>query len=172
MHNTKTKTGLCIGQRSPSDESQCCDSLWLPSFVIRNADEMPQGRVQPYYITVNAAGVVTWRVQFRSNFYTSLDVQAFPFDSQRLEVLLQLLNLNPERGRVKVRRGVSGFLGGVEDVARKQKKLPTQLLSQTHSSLPLSFSLSKQQVTPSARGLHLFTLGYERLEGMEQGKTT
>lgn len=69
---------LCIGQRAPSEESQCCDSLWLPSFVIRNADEMPQGRLQPYYITVDeATGVVTWRVQFRSNFYTSLDVQAF-----------------------------------------------------------------------------------------------
>jgi hypothetical protein len=134
---------------------------------------MPQGRVQPYYITVSAAGVVTWRVQFRSDFYTSLDVQAFPFDSQRLEVLLQLLNLNPERGRVKVRRGVSGFLGeGVEEVIRKHKNfLPFQLLSQTHSSLPLSFCLSKQQVTPSARGLHLFTLGYALLEGMEHGKT-
>ena len=58
--------------------SQCCDSLWLPSFVIRNADEMPQGRLQPYYITVDdASGVVTWRLEFRSNFYTSLDVQAF-----------------------------------------------------------------------------------------------
>jgi len=58
--------------------SQCCDSLWLPSFVIRNTDEMPQGRLQPYYITVDdASGVVTWRVEFRSNFYTSLDVQAF-----------------------------------------------------------------------------------------------
>jgi len=58
--------------------SQCCDSLWLPSFVIRNADEMPQGRLQPYYIAVDDdSGVVTWRVEFRSNFYTSLDVQAF-----------------------------------------------------------------------------------------------
>ena len=58
--------------------SQCCDSLWLPSFVIRNADEMPQGRLQHYYITVDdASGAVTWRVEFRSNFYTSLDVQAF-----------------------------------------------------------------------------------------------
>jgi hypothetical protein len=58
--------------------SQCCDSLWLPSFVIRNADEMPQGRLQPYYIAVDDdSGVVTWRMEFRSNFYTSLDVQAF-----------------------------------------------------------------------------------------------
>ena len=39
---------------------------------------MPQGRLQPYYITVDdASGVVSWRVEFRSNFYTSLDVQAF-----------------------------------------------------------------------------------------------
>ena len=76
--NEQQPSGLCIGQRAPSDVSQCCDSLWLPSFVIRNADEMPQGRLQPYYITVDdASGVVTWRVEFRSNFYTSLDVQAF-----------------------------------------------------------------------------------------------
>ena len=73
---------LCVGQRAPSEVSQCCDSMWLPSFVIRNADEMPQGRLQPYYITVDSAGVVTWRVQFRSDFYTSLNVQAFPFDTQ------------------------------------------------------------------------------------------
>lgn len=29
---------LCVGQRAPSESSQCCDSMWLPSFVIRNAD--------------------------------------------------------------------------------------------------------------------------------------
>jgi len=78
---------------------------------------MPQGRLQPYYITVDAeTGVCTWRVQFRSNFYTSLNVQAFPFDTQRLEVLLQNVNLDPGRSRVKV--------------------------------------------TPSARGIHLFSLGW------------
>ena len=26
-------TGLCVGQRAPSEQSQCCDSMWLPSFV-------------------------------------------------------------------------------------------------------------------------------------------
>lgn len=78
---------------------------------------MPQGRLQPYYITVDAeTGVCTWRVEFRSNFYTSLNVQAFPFDTQHLEVLLQYVNLNPGQSRVKV--------------------------------------------TPSARGIHLFSLGW------------
>lgn len=78
---------------------------------------MPEGRLQPYYITVDAeTGVCTWRVEFRANFYTSLNVQAFPFDKQRLEILLQYLNLNPGQSRVKV--------------------------------------------TPSARGIHLFSLGW------------
>ena len=61
---------------------------------------MPQGRLQPYLISILDKGVVAWRVSFRSSFYTYLDVQAFPFDQERLEVLFQLSNL-PGTGKVR-----------------------------------------------------------------------
>lgn len=54
-----------------------CDTLWLPTFVLRNVNELPQGRVQPAYITVDSKGIVTWRVQFTGVFYTPMRLKAF-----------------------------------------------------------------------------------------------
>eukprot|EP00884_Botryococcus_braunii_P000773 jgi/Botrbrau1/10697/Bobra.357_1s0001.1 len=69
----------------------CCDNIWLPSFIIRNIDEYPQGRSQPMQITVRD-NVVTWRVQLAGHFYTPMDLRAFPYDTQHLMLHMQLLN--------------------------------------------------------------------------------
>eukprot|EP00884_Botryococcus_braunii_P017545 jgi/Botrbrau1/4474/Bobra.0220s0008.1 len=83
----------CNGQLASGPLVQCCDTLWLPTFVVRNVDEFPQGRVQPYYITVSADGIVTWRVQFNCRFYVPMSMEAFPFDKQELMVKLQMFQL-------------------------------------------------------------------------------
>lgn len=45
--------------------------------MLRNVNELPQGRVQPSYITVDDKGVVTWRVQLTGIFYTPMRLKAF-----------------------------------------------------------------------------------------------
>ena len=50
--------------------------------------EYPQGRAQPYYIDVREDGRVDWRVEVRADLITTLDVTAFPFDSQTLDVVI------------------------------------------------------------------------------------
>ena len=59
---------LCRGQEMRHELSTCCDSLFLPSFVFRNIDKIPQDRVQPYSIKAREDGVVTWRVEVRFPF--------------------------------------------------------------------------------------------------------
>ena len=102
----------CNGQRvfAPG-VSRCCDPpLWLPSIVFRNVEEFPQGRAQPYYIDVDPdAGTVTWRVEMRSSFLTTLDVSAFPFDTQSLDMVATLFNFP---GQVSARCGGGGGGGG------------------------------------------------------------
>lgn len=151
--------GLCVGQRAPSEDSKCCDSMWLPSLVARTVDELPQGRLQPYYITVDDAGVATWRVEFRGNFYTNLDVEAFPFDKQNLQILFQYVNLRPGDSRVKV-RGV----GESEEEGRRRRRRDEKEKNQLSYFLSLFPCHQKptpnpKQITPSARGLHLFSMG-------------
>ena len=56
--------------RPPPRSARSCSTVWLPSIVFRNVNEFPQGRVQPYYITVTPDGVVSMRVETRADFYT------------------------------------------------------------------------------------------------------
>eukprot|EP00884_Botryococcus_braunii_P000774 jgi/Botrbrau1/10698/Bobra.357_1s0002.1 len=94
---TFNETGVCqrpcynIDRPLPG-AAACCDTLWLPTFIIRNIEEYPQGRSQPAHIQVLPRNVVTWRVQFAAQFYTPMDMMAFPFDTQKLMVHLQLSN--------------------------------------------------------------------------------
>ena len=114
---TKNCERLCNRQKSPPPGALCCDSLWLPTILVRNINEFPQGRTQPSYITVTPEGVVTWRVEVRADLYTTLDLVAFPFDRQSLDVVLQILG---RRGESAVRvvpsaTGTKLFLAGTGD---------------------------------------------------------
>lgn len=43
---------LCVAVRWGC--RQCCDGIWLPTFVLRNAVQLPEGRVEPLYAIVVA----------------------------------------------------------------------------------------------------------------------
>lgn len=150
----------CSGQHMAVPGEPCCDGMWLPSVLVRNVEEFPQGRTQPYSIEVSPEGVVTWRVgefvcwrgeadvfslfpfspfglsfdrerrrssrflsslflfhppptfffpprntqtEVRGDMYTTLDVRAFPFDSQ-----VSFFFFKRESGAKKKRKKVEG----------------------------------------------------------------
>ena len=114
---TKTCERLCNRQRQAAPGALCCDTLWLPTVTPRNINEFPQGRTQPSHITVTPEGVVTWRVEMRADLYTTLDLVAFPFDRQSLDMVLQILG---QRGEAAIRvipsaTGTKLFLAGTGD---------------------------------------------------------
>ena len=72
----------CDTTHAPSDTSDCCDGMWLPTLAPKNIEELPGGRLQPSTIRVAADGAVNWRVSVRANIYSTLNVANFPFDRQ------------------------------------------------------------------------------------------
>ena len=154
----------CNGQRVfVPGVSRCCDPpLWLPSIVFRNVEEFPQGRAQPYYIDVDPdAGTVTWRVEMRSSFLTTLDVSAFPFDTQSLDMVATLFNFP---GQVSARCGGGGGGGGGGRGGGAVRGgiggLPPILFSPFFFPF-LFFPLKKGvvRVIPSATALGIYTFG-------------
>lgn len=72
----------CNGQKAPTPESRCCSSLYLPTILIRNVAEYPQGRSQAYTIRVEPDHTVMWRSEVRGMFYTTASYPSFPWDVQ------------------------------------------------------------------------------------------
>jgi hypothetical protein len=62
----------CQNTFMPTNGTLCCDNMYLPSLVLRNVVEYPQGRPQSTQITVTDDGVVTWRVMMRADIYTNV----------------------------------------------------------------------------------------------------
>jgi len=66
-------------------EYECCDCMWLPSVKMLNAYSLPEDRLQPYGITVDAdTGAVGWWTAIQAVYFTPMDFHRFPFDSQTL----------------------------------------------------------------------------------------
>ena len=149
---------LCNGQRAFSAVSRCCDApLWLPSIVFRNVDEFPQGRAQPYYIDVSETGAVTWRVEVRSSYLTTLDVSAFPFDTQSLDMIATLSNY-PGQGAVRVIPSATGlglFTFGTGDDLSGWHAKDVHIFVRNpanYSSVFSSEQVARRQVSVSAPG--------------------
>jgi hypothetical protein len=148
---------LCNQQRAESAVSQCCDTLWLPSIVFRNIDEFPQGRVQPSYVDVSPDGVVSWRVEMRANFLTTLDVSAFPFDTQSLDIVATMSNY-PGQGTVRLVPSATGlgiFTFGAGDDVSGWHAHDVDIFVRTpqnYSSVFTSEHVLRRQVSLSAPG--------------------
>lgn len=147
----------CSGQHMAVPGEPCCDGMWLPSVLVRNVEEFPQGRTQPYSIEVSPEGVVTWRVEVRGDMYTTLDVRAFPFDSQTLDIHMQYINNDPEVSQIEFvssSRGLKLFtIGSGDDLSGFEAK--NIYIFTTTEPFPLQFDdplVHNQVVARSARG--------------------
>lgn len=73
----------CDNTYVPTNATRCCDDLFLPSLILRNVAEYPQGRPQATQITVTEEGIVTWRVMMRADLYTTVRDGGIPIPPSR-----------------------------------------------------------------------------------------
>jgi hypothetical protein len=126
---------LCNGQRAFSaTTNKCCAGVWTPNLILRNvmgarrggrprgggarrpaahplpapSPELPEGRTQPYTLSVGADGKVAWRLEVQGVWYTFLNLHAFPLDRQRLNVMLSHTNFNASVAYVAFVASASG----------------------------------------------------------------
>ena len=71
----------------------CCDEpLWLPTIAMMNVYSLPDTRLQPYQIVADKEGGVSWAVTINGEFFSPMNVQYFPFDSQALKMEFAYVN--------------------------------------------------------------------------------
>ena len=73
--------------KAPTDETMCCDDVWLPSMKIRNVDGTLTDRDQYYniYFSKDDANV-GYQLNLQGTFFSPMHFAKFPFDSQMLEI--------------------------------------------------------------------------------------
>lgn len=75
----------CSGQRMLEGDptaGTCCTKVWAPAALFRNVYEFPQGRTQPYVFYVSPDGRVSYRVEVNGEYYSPLQLRAYPLDTQ------------------------------------------------------------------------------------------
>lgn len=73
--------------KGQSDETACCDNVWLPSMKIRNVDGTLTDRDQYYSIYFSKDDDnVGYQLNLQGTFFSPMHFAKFPFDSQVLEI--------------------------------------------------------------------------------------
>ncbi|KAI8464918.1 MAG: hypothetical protein J3K34DRAFT_101369 [Monoraphidium minutum] len=82
---------------------KCCDGVWLPTFALRNLAAMPTSRTEPLYLVkvMEDKETVAWRMSLHATFVTAMNFARFPFDTQRLQVILSTTQPTPDKIRIK-----------------------------------------------------------------------
>jgi len=94
----------------------CCDSIWLPDFMIVNVVELPEGRVirEEIGLVGPNSNVVTWFSIVQGTFYTDMNVRDYPFDEQDLAIQFVLDNQGSDIGRVVLEASAGGESRGIQ----------------------------------------------------------
>ena len=72
------------------DLPQCCDGIFLPSFVFSNA--LGFADIRPSRIVVTPDGEVLWEIQVHGTYFQSMNLRHHPFDSLACLVDIKLVD--------------------------------------------------------------------------------
>ena len=145
----------CSGQRMLEGDptaGTCCTKVWAPAALFRNVLEFPESRTQPYVFYVSPDGRVSYRVEINGEYYSPLQLRAYPLDTQDLRVVIVYTNFNPNMSNGAWRR--VAMAGSERSFRRTPFTSPPSPLPPPHPTHPSPVSF-----VPSASGSKLFTFG-------------